>query len=401
MIGHHPYHLHKLQFTEISEIYTSETIKTFAYSLIGIFLPIYLLQNGVSLQSLFILFILINVFRFFLELPVGHLIARFGAKHVMAISYPLSFLYIALLAVYPSYPTPLYIIAALWAIADSLHWVAYQSLFSKAKSKGKSGRQIGLMGILSISIGALVPLLGGYIAAKFGLQAVFMIAPILLLIAMVPLFQSMETVRSKRLNFSGLVPTVRRDMVAHAALSFDVVAGMVLWPLFIFMAVQDYFKLGLLVSLSFIPSLIAFWFAGRISDTMSKKRTLAVGAGGLFVVNAFRAAVTGYWSAFGVHALGVIVGPLLSIPLYSIFYSHADRTRRIEYTVVLEMAADASRALTFALLLGISLIASQQNVLRAGFVMAAIAILATNVVQLKLRHKRPGLRSVPAAGGIR
>ncbi len=391
MIGHHPYHLHRLKFTELSEIYTSETIKTFAYSLIGIFVPIYLLKNGVTLQTLCVMFILHSIFRLVLEYPVGRAIARYGAKHILAISYPFSFIYIVMLAVYPTYPTPLYLIAGLWALADSMHWVAYHSVFSKAKTKARSGRQISFIGILSVAAGALAPIIGGIIAVRYGLQSVFLLAPVLLLVAMLPLFQSMETVRSKRLRFGGLARTIRGDMLSHAGLGFDVIVGTVVWPLFIYFVVNDYLKLGMIISLSFLLSIAALLAIGRVSDVVSKKKLIIAGSSGLALVNISRNLAGTFWYAFGINIFATIIGPLLSTPLFSIFYAHADRTRRIEYTVLMEMAGDAARIVAWTALLLVSLYASQQTVFRAAFLMAAIALIATNAVQVKLHRKHARL----------
>lgn len=387
MIGMHPFHMHKLRFTEISEIYTSETIKNLAYSLIGIFIPIYLLNNGLSLKSLCLLFIFQNLIRLVIEPVIGGLVAKKGAKHILALSYPFSFLYIILLALYPTYETPLLLIALIWALADSMHWVSYQSAFSKAKHKKKAGREISLLGILHVIVGAIGPILGGLVAVIAGLNAVFVIASILLVAAMIPLFQTLETVKAEKLNYKGVAKKATDDLIAHGALNFEVVIGTVIWPLFIYFIVKDYLQLGAIVSLSFLLSIVAIYAVGLITDSFNKKILIALGSIGMAVVNIFRSFATTFWQAFGVNLAAIIVMPLLQTPLFSIFYSHADRTRRVEYVVLMEMAGDAARTLLWLLLLLLILTSNQKEFFTFAFFSTAAILLFTNLVKLQLKKR--------------
>jgi len=52
MHEHHNF-LHFLKNRELNELYATMAIKSFSISLIGIFIPIYLLNLGYTLQSVF------------------------------------------------------------------------------------------------------------------------------------------------------------------------------------------------------------------------------------------------------------------------------------------------------------------------------------------------------------
>lgn len=385
MIGIHPLHLHRIRFTEISEIYTSETIKNLAFSLVGLFIPIYLLNNGVSLTQLCFFFVLQSLFRFLIEPAVGRGIARFGAKHVLSFSYPISFAFITLLVLYPMYQVPLWVIAVIWAVADSMHWVSYHAAFSRAKHKKKAGREIGLLNILAVLAGAVGPILAGFIAVNSNLNFVFVIAAVLLLVAMVPLFQTLESVRSKKLVYKGLTGRIKRDLTAHAAINFEVVVASVIWPLFIYFIVKDYLQLGAIVSLSLLLSIVIIFITGRMTDNLNKKALIVIGSTSMAAVNIFRSLANSFWYASGVNIAATVVAPLLQIPLVSIFYAHADTQRRIEYVVLMEMAADLSRTVFWILLFVLSVLVSQQELFTYSFVLASAALLFTNVVRLRLK----------------
>jgi MFS family permease len=384
MLAYHPYHLHRLKLTDLRQMYLAETIKGFAYSIVGIFIPIYLLTKGVSLAELSLFMLLMNAVRVVLEIPIGYAIARFGAKHVLALSYPASFVYVVAIAYYQQLHIPLWTIAVAWAVADGLHWTAYETEFSKAKHARSSGREMSAIGALSTIAGAAGPLIGGILAAKFGLQSLFVVAPALLLLAMLPLYQSVDVVRSPALRFGGIIGRSRRDLLAHMALSSDYVVAGTLWPLFMYFLIKDYFRLGAVISLSLFLTLAAYFIIGRLSDSFNKKKLILAGSTGLALVNIFRNFAGTIWYAFGINIAGLVFSPLMSTPIFAVFYRHADQSRRIEYIVLLQMAGDLARALLWAVVLVLSVVASREVAFEGAFFVAAATLGFTNIVRLRL-----------------
>lgn len=383
MSGMHAHHLHRIRFTEISEIYYSETIKNIAFSMIGVFIPIFLLKSGVSLPSVCILYITHSVVRLMMEPLVGKAIASYGAKHILAFSYPFSLVFISLFAIYPYYPLPVWAIAIFWAISDSLHWVSYHSAFSRAKHRTKAGREIGRMSILNVLAGTIGPLLGGLVAYFFGLNITFVIAAFLMLGAMVPLFQTYERIKSDKLSYKGIVKVIKYDMVAYGSLGVDIVAGVTVWPLYIYFVIHNYFNLGAIISISLLLSTIFVVFVGRISDRSNKKLLIAVGSIGLAVANVLRNVATTVLSAFGVYMFGSVISHFMGIPMFSIFYNHADKVRRIEYVVIMEMCQDFTRLCTWLILFVVSLSFNNDVFFKVSFLAAAIALIFINMVKVK------------------
>ncbi len=46
-----------MKFDELAELYTSMSLRSLGFSLIGIFVPVYLFQYGVSVKDIFLFFI--------------------------------------------------------------------------------------------------------------------------------------------------------------------------------------------------------------------------------------------------------------------------------------------------------------------------------------------------------
>jgi len=96
----HQHHsaLHFLHNKELNELYASIAIKSFAISLIGIFIPIYLLQIGYSLASVLIFFSTVASVHALMSFFAAKVAARVGLKHTILFSIPV--LIAALLGLY-------------------------------------------------------------------------------------------------------------------------------------------------------------------------------------------------------------------------------------------------------------------------------------------------------------
>ncbi len=55
---HHPWR--KMKFDELAEVYTSMSLRSFGFGVIGIFVPVFLFKNGVDLTGIFFFYTIIN-----------------------------------------------------------------------------------------------------------------------------------------------------------------------------------------------------------------------------------------------------------------------------------------------------------------------------------------------------
>lgn len=388
MILPHPLHLKKFKYSELSELYIAETIKNLAFSLVGVFIPIYLLGLGYSFTSICQMFLALNVTRFAIEPLVGYLVSRFGPKHILAFSYPFSFFYLLLISLVDTYRFPLLLIAAVWAVSDSLHWVSYHSDFSKVKKTKKTSREIGFITMLGVIASALGPLIGGYVGNKYGLHILFIVSPILLLCAAIPLLKTKEKVKKTDLNYAGVFKRVKTDCFAHFSQGFDVTVGTTVWPLFMILLYNNFLQAGAVVSAAFMLSIIMIYISGHLSDRVSRKFLVFLGSISLSAVNILRYLTTSIKTVFQVNLLGTLAGPLTSIPLFSLFYNHAGEKKRIEYNVLIEMSGDLGRSAIWGTLLLLSTLMPMNQALSKSFLITAIAVLGVNLVKTKIKKTR-------------
>ena len=88
MPHHQPHIFHFFKNKELNELYLSIAVRSFALSVIGIFIPIYLLQQGIPLAQVLIFFAIVTGTMTVCTLPVAKLASRFGFKHLIYYSKP-------------------------------------------------------------------------------------------------------------------------------------------------------------------------------------------------------------------------------------------------------------------------------------------------------------------------
>ena len=161
----HHHHIHLLNFKvnkKLREIYATLSLRTFALSLAGIFIPIYLYTLGYSISQVLIYLIVYHFVHGTASVTSSPKLAKYlGVKHLMILSMPFYFLFILGAAfLLDLFWFPYWGLAVLAGIANSLYWVGYLSEFAKFSDKKHRGGETSIFNILSSGAAALGPLIG-------------------------------------------------------------------------------------------------------------------------------------------------------------------------------------------------------------------------------------------------
>ena len=129
---HHHYHIfsHLLR-DKLRAIYMNISLQSFAMSMVSIFVPIYLLKLGYSLnQTLF--YVLLEWLSFGLFAPISAwLSSKFGFKHILLFRLPLTITSLLLLSFIESISISIYFVAVLIGISGSMYVIPLNNLFVK------------------------------------------------------------------------------------------------------------------------------------------------------------------------------------------------------------------------------------------------------------------------------
>lgn len=370
---HHPWR--EMQFDELAEIYTSMSLRSLGFGMIGIFVPVFLHTKGVELRSIFWF---LSVF-FFLRIPTsffaGYLTGRIGPKHTLAISTVVVVLFLAMLLSFESLQWPLELLACVLNIANSLFFVAYQADFAKVKHHMHGGKELGWLTIFERVGGALGPVVGGVLGSLVAPEATLYTAIIILIVSLIPLFRTKEPLHlNTRVRFSGFRPQDHmQNFLAIAAFNVQHVAISWIWPLFIAVFIfteGTYVKVGALVGLTMGISILCARAFGVFIDSRKGRYVLKYGVLLNFVLNAVKATVSGSSGVVAASALGEPIALSYSMPLTKGLYDESDGSdnHRIVYLTWAEVAAGSAKALfCFGLFIALRFF-DAETAIRVGFI---------------------------------
>jgi MFS family permease len=384
-----------MKFDELSEIYASMSIRSFGFGIIGIFVPIYLYQNGNSLQSIFLFYTLFFIFRIPVSYISAYVVARIGPKHSIAVSTILLVVFLSQLLTIDLFNWSLPVLALSFTLTNGLFFIAYNTDFSKIKNTSNGGKELSWLYIFERLGGALGPLVGGIIASLIAPEFTITVAILVLLVSLAPLFMSNEPVRlHQRITFRGFKwRRHKRDYLAISALGVDTNASQVMWPLLISVLIfteGTYAKLGLITGFALGVSIFSSYIFGKIVDRENGLSLLKFGSIMNSISYVVRAFVTTASGAIAVSVLNEPITLAYKIPLVKGYYDAVDSEEgyRIVYLTVGEISSAVTKAIYYLVLFVFCYFADPISVLRWSFIPVAIISLGI------LLQRFPALKKV-------
>jgi MFS family permease len=265
---------------ELSEMYMTVAIRAFAISLISVFIPIYLLQEGFSLRYVFLFYSILCFVHALFSHIATKLSTKIGVKHSILISMPfLIGFYILLQFVGNSWV--FYITPIIGGIQGALFWVNFHMDFAVFSTKKIRAKQISGYAVVCLILSALGPLLGGFLLLYFNFNVLFIIVSFLLLFSTIPLFASGESYVHADYSFKKVGEVIKK--LGWKGLTGFVGYGMILCsavflPVLLFFTLKTYLNVGAIVSLTLFFGIISTFFVGRLADRFGNGKVLRIGS---------------------------------------------------------------------------------------------------------------------------
>ncbi|MFH0830776.1 MAG: MFS transporter [Parcubacteria group bacterium] len=370
---------------EIKEFLTTVTLYEVGLNMMNIFEPVYLYTLGVSLTGI-VLFYLAVYLPYFLLLPVGGRVAKsFGFEHTMTIGLLFSVSYYLALIAIPAAPIFLYIAPLLYALQKAFWWPGYHANFARYSRRRETGREIGVVQVITNVTAAAGPLIGGLIVAVSNFTVLYTVVIIVTLLSAIPMFTTPERFKPKDLRWLEQIRyifsrTYRHNLVTALGFGEELVA-MTLWPIFIYLVVNSAFNLGALVASATALTVLATTIAARWSDERRRAQVYRWGA----VLNTLswigRPLLIMPLAILGIDTVYRTSKSLIYVPMYSRVYDDAK-----ENHVMLEVVAfEGTLVLGKIVMLLILLVV----VPWAGFVGAFVAAAVASLFYFAFRLNKP------------
>ena len=377
-------------FSELSEVYIAIMFRSLALSLIGIFVPVFLLKEGFGFLGVAQFFLFFFLARTIMDIVAAYMVARIGPKHTMLVSYMFQITAALMFLTMPQFRWPLVIPALIWGSSNSLFYIAFHVDFSKIKHSVHGGKEIGFVNIMERFGGMIGPVVGGVLATIFGGQYIFLAAIALLLLGLVPLFQTAEPVKTRqKLSYRKLdIRPIWRDVVSYGAYSVENNLCLALWPTFLtlFIFKQNvYATIGSLASVGVVVSIVAAFSVGKLVDGRQGRKLLRYATIANAIVYVMRPLVRTVPAVLGINTVNDALTVSYRIPYTKGWYDAADSHPglRIVYLSVIESFGSFSKFIVWIELYMLATVVSPHSTLIVGFFVAATASLLINVQKFK------------------
>ena len=270
---------------EALALYAMNFLRTFATSLPGIFVPIYLFELPnkphlfgsaftsnyawialyylvwASVSELANVFLLKTIFR----------TLRFKWSLVLSTVF-LAGIFVCLAFVKQFFPL-IFLAAVLSGLASHFYWIPFHIFFvRKADTGGKFGEESALQLFMVNVAGAIGPLVAGVIIDQFGFRVLFAIAIFFILCSAFPVLAWVKEQEHRDHELLAMIPKyLGRPRTRRLTLAFvgNAVEGTLYdmsWPLLLYIVLKDFIRLGALATFSIAFSALFILWLGKIIE---------------------------------------------------------------------------------------------------------------------------------------
>jgi len=330
------------------------TIQELAFSLFGIFIPIYFLTLGFSLSEVFVYFIIQYVLIALLSFAAVYIANRVGLQQTIIIRLPFLFIFLYLLWLLESNEIPLVTIAIFNAIQTAFYFTPLHIIFAKHAKHKSMGTSMGKYFALPKLAGVLGPFIGALIVLFFSFKALFGLVFVILLIAMIPLIGSKPIKTSFSFNLQQgkkLFKKYPRYFWAEVVDNFGEEADGIIWPIFIFLTFASIVSVGLIGTLVGLGSFLFTILMGKLTDKHKKIQLIKIGALMFVFIWLARYFFDGEMFYYLITVAAGFVMMLFLIPFHSLIYSVSKKNTIDEFLVFREMPVAVGRVIFFSLAL--------------------------------------------------
>lgn len=334
---YHNFHLSKFIHDKYNDLVISNTFRTFALSLISLFLPIYLLKVGFTFLQIafFEIFILISsVIMHFLSIKIcakamkkGLILSYLSTIMFYVILYNTDFL-----RVFFSDNIFLFIVGVMHVISISFYWNSFHLYFIHSTKKETQGSKYAIVTTIPVLLGIVSPFVGSILISKFSFKFTFLVAVILVMIGAIVLFFSEEMSTPCRLNRKKILNGISiKSNILFFIEGANTIGTGFLWPVLLYFLDVRLVMMGLFYLFSNTVFSVVSFMSGRFTDKHGHKKIMAVGSIGHGFSLIFRALSKTFFLMTFMQSLGGLFGALLFVPFRSIFYksSHEDSVNNV------------------------------------------------------------------------
>ncbi len=337
----------------LADYFAHRTLLTLGESLIGVFIPIYLLKSGFTLNQV-LLFYAVNSAVAVPGIALAVWLSHRLAPNSLLFASPLS--YAVLIAAFEAgVGFPLLVVAsAVAGVLSELYWVIYNIDLFESLDSGSEGRELSLLDLLQQVVASAAPYLGGALIVLVGYGNLFYIAIGIMAASVIPTLFIRPQKDGWRFRFrisdfkkySTILPAMLVPTVPVT------ISAMILWPVFVQGITSSESSTGFIITVTGVSTLLTTVALRKFIDSRNRA-LLAVSSlvyGAIWLV---RAVPTDIAHIIIMSVLIGISGKAFFLNSFSAVSKYAKKGKTFDFVVFREVAINGTRAVAYLALMAV------------------------------------------------
>jgi MFS family permease len=354
-------------------------------SLIGIFVPIFLLSSGHSVKNVLVYYLVYSLFVFISFFIAAMVATKWNLTSVLILRYFFWFAYLMLLFFIPQASYLIYWLALASAISSAFYFLPFHIIFGQSVTDAKMGSQFGRIVLIGQIVGFCGPLIAAGVIKLFGYNALFLVAIIIMtgslfFLKMLPKMKTKIT-----FTWANWQKFARRNQSYFWFEFFENIIEEIegiIFPIFIYITVYEIWSVAFVSVLASVGSLIFTWLVSKRIDGWKRTRVLLLASLMLSALWLSRYWLAGNWFYISSVLIGLLA-TVFSISFNAMVYVKAKQDNYDEFIIFRETPVFLARTCLY--LLAIFMV----NYLNIFFIIAASLYL---VLMFILNLKRNGMK---------
>jgi MFS family permease len=351
----------------------------FASALVGVFVPLIVLKAGGSVTTMALYLFSYALAKLALNFPIMKLIAKHGAHYALGAGFAFGALELICIWLYSTHAAlPLLLAGAVcMAASNAFCWNAQHYFISRVVQPETQSSSLASIEIVGQLGGLAAPLIGAIVGSTLGTGALLALAVLCVLFTAWPLRRMGRQLRAgQELQVSyRLSGAPARDLFANFCFNLETTISVMLWPVYLAVALGTYRQIGLVATIAGLASIAAVWVAGHRGDRGSDRAVLREGVAASAIIDVLRIFAVTPLTITAVGAGYRAALAYLQNPWTSTYYYHA-KQHGPQYIMSMEIACDLAYACLWGLLLLLlGLGVGQTLFFNLAFIIAAAAAL--------------------------
>ena len=367
-------------------LFSGRMIQFAANGMLGLFLPVFLLQKTGRIDYVF-LYYLTGSLLYFLVLPFlsSFVINKIGISRSLRISVIFDVLfYFCLIFIDKNFWFFLLTSIFILTLSRLTFWIPFHTDFARFTDRTDRGKEISLMWATKAFLSILMPIAAGFLIATYSFNIVFVIVLVLLASAAIPFLALPKTQETFSWTAEQTIKnffkkTNRKLVIANIANGAENVVGLIIWPIFIWQILAgNFLEMGAISSGIILITILLQLIAGKYVDLLDKRTMLRWGTGFYAIGWLAKTFILTASQIFILGAYHSVTQIFKDTPFDSLNYEIvADKGHYVdEFTVLREMSVHLGKIIMLALAVYLSL----NFGINLTFILAAFMSLFVNIL---------------------